>query len=101
MNKAEWLLILLYLFCALAYATYSSVKKNKNWFVFFIMTLIFTPIFTSFLLFRKKKQKITYVVSRYKCPRCEFKFDSQMDHCPYCEKDGYIVKLVEVSQIMT
>jgi len=44
---------------------------------------------------------VYYFIATPKCPRCEFKYDTQLDHCPYCEKEGHIIALEEVSQIMT
>ncbi|NLJ07119.1 MAG: hypothetical protein GX437_05565 [Sphingobacteriales bacterium] len=101
MGRVDLFLIILYVLCALIFATFGKIRKRKSWIKIFLITLFLTPVTSSIILFRKKREKITYVVNRYKCPRCEFKYDTQLDHCPYCEKEGHIIALEEVSQIMT
>jgi len=101
MDFIDFLLIFLYVLCGVIFAVYAKNKRKKNGFRYFLITVFLTPFTTIWLLFRKKKEKITYIVSRYKCPRCEYKFDHPEPHCPICLREGYEVELTEVSQIMT
>jgi len=101
MNIVDLALIFLYLAIGVVYAIYAYNKRKKSFLRYFLITIFLTPFTTTWLLFRKKKEKITYIVSRYKCPRCEYKFDHPEPHCPICFKEGYQVELSEVSQIMT
>ncbi len=59
----------------------------------FTVSFFMTPIIGLLAVFQsEKKVKITRYVSHYSCPRCNAKFNSEVEYCPSCLEEGVKVK---------
>ncbi len=108
MGKYEYALIAIY-FVLVIVVTYASTtnkrtkKKSKKIFWF---SLFLTPIAGIIIYLQNTEKKFDvgdtrYIVSKYRCDNCGYKFDENYDCCPICEKEGERIELEEVKQIMT
>ena len=105
MTKYDYLLILIYVGLVIT-VTFLGTKKKKKRFRFFLLNFFLTPIAGVYVYLRKKEKdfrvsKSRYIVTRYKCDNCGYKFDEPYECCPICEKAGFKIALEEVKQIMT
>lgn len=113
MGKYEFALIGLYILLVIivTFAGTNTKKMRKREIVrrrrrIFLFSLFLTPIAGIVIYLRSKEKNFDvgdsrYIVSRYKCDNCGYKFDEHYDCCPICEKEGLKIELEEVKQIMT
>jgi len=103
MTKYDYALIAFYLILVVIVTWKGASKKQKRW-KLFLLNLFLTPI-AGIVFYLKSKEpdfKIDrFIISRYKCSRCGYKFDDYHKHCPYCEKEGHLIELEEIKQVMT
>ena len=105
MDKYTVVLILVYL-ALVVVVTFSSTKKKKKRRKVFFLSFFFSLIAGVFWYINNMEKSFSvtsskYVVKRYKCERCGYKFDEKYDECPICEKEGFHEELEEVQQVMT
>ena len=100
MGLLDYFLIAFYLGLCVLIALIGRQHKYGRIRLFFI-SFFTTPITGAAIVFYRKKVEMTYRVNRYKCPRCDYKFDHEMKECPLCMNEGYLVELTAVNQIMT
>ena len=103
MSKESLIIIIIIVYVLISYiiSTFGERKEiGKR--RLFIACLLFTPVIGLAFYFSSSHRKInTYIERNYKCERCGYVFSDNHDHCPFCEKEGYIEALSPVKKFMT
>jgi len=88
-----------YIVAAFTIAFYARNKK-----IGFVRTFLFSIILTPIvggILSASSAKNIIYHVKQYKCPECGYSFTERHPKCPFCAKDGKIIRLEERIREMT
>ncbi len=68
----------------------------------FVLSMALTPLIGLALYLSSPHRKMyVYKELFYKCNTCGYTFSEEHEHCPFCEKDGIVSKLVPQNKIMT
>jgi DNA-directed RNA polymerase subunit RPC12/RpoP len=84
-------LIILYLVLAIGVA-FLGQNRKIGFAQSFGLSLFLTPIIGLAFVAHSDK-KITYFEYQYHCPRCGYNFTEELEHCPYCIKNGHQIVL--------
>lgn len=80
-----------YLFL-IAVVTFAASNRKIGKSRVFLISVLLTPI-AGFIAFRYSDPAELLRYTRYRCPSCGVDFTEPMIDCPYCRRDGEIIKL--------